>query len=111
MSKSPERLNGRYALSRAPGPIDGHRLPQSRADAVRVRALDLPQDAFVFGGCLHARHPACFKGHGVCVCVEGSRGLGCSVRHSGGTGGGGVCSMWATAPPTGLDEARHALKL
>lgn len=33
--------------------------PEGRTDAVRVCALDFPQYAFVFGGCLHARHPAC----------------------------------------------------
>lgn len=37
-------------------------LPKSRADAVGVRALYLPQDTLVFGGCLHTRHPACSGG-------------------------------------------------
>lgn len=48
-----------HGANRGQPPVGRVHSPEGRSDTVGVCALYLPQDTFVFGGCLHARHPAC----------------------------------------------------
>lgn len=54
-------------------------LPEGRPDTVGVGALNLPEDPFMFSGCLHTRHPACCAGaelNGLAPCVMHKKTVG-----------------------------------